>query len=172
LRLRAIKHLGIGGDPDEGRAEVLALESFNIAQIPPSAESTQVHIQLLYYVGCHPHRVDLSSIHAPTIAHLLSSVKSALDKSRQRAESEVMTTREALCNAMSLAAAHSNRVRSLAAVASAIPAELFLQLVGQHPDTMQRDLESALQDFQRAKSDYEAHCREVGVPAYATWNED
>lgn len=83
-----------------------------------------------------------------------------------------MTTKEALSNSMSNAAAHANRVRSLLELAKVVPEDLFIKCVGQYPDTMPRDLAWADSAYQRAKTDYETHCREIGVPAYQTYNED
>ena len=83
-----------------------------------------------------------------------------------------MKTKQALCNAMNLAAGNTNRVRQLLAISKEISAATFERLSGQHPSTMERDLDWAQRDFQTAKADYEAHCKEIGVPAYATWSED
>lgn len=83
-----------------------------------------------------------------------------------------MTTKEALSEAMHMAAAHANRVRALKALSVAIDADEFYRLAKQHPLTIDRDLEWATADFQRIKGQYEAHCREIGVPAYATYSED
>jgi hypothetical protein len=83
-----------------------------------------------------------------------------------------MTTKEALSQAMANAAGYTNVVRKLAAIAKEIPAETFIRLAEQHPDTVNRDLQSAEQNFQRAKEAYETHCIEIGVAAYQTWNED
>lgn len=83
-----------------------------------------------------------------------------------------MTTKQALDKSMSNAAAHTNRLRALLALSKQMPADLFMFHAGQHPDTLERDLHCAEQDYQQAKSDYESHCRELGVPAYSTYNED
>ena len=83
-----------------------------------------------------------------------------------------MTTKQALASAMNYAAAATNRTRSLAALAKEVPAAMFRRLVKQDPETMERDLQWATEGFQKAKAAYEAHCAEIGEPAYATWNED
>ena len=83
-----------------------------------------------------------------------------------------MTTKQALAQAMNHAAAETNRTRSLAALAKEVPAEMFLRLVKQEPGTMERDLQWAIEGFAKAKAEYEAHCAQIGEPAYATWNED
>jgi len=83
-----------------------------------------------------------------------------------------MTTKDALSLAMNCAAGHTNRVRSLHAIAKEMPESDFMRLVGQHPSTMTRDLEYAERDFQQAKDAYEAHCKEIGVPAYAFYTHD
>lgn len=83
-----------------------------------------------------------------------------------------MTTKEALSQAMNTAAGYTNRVRCLLAISQEMPEAQFQRLVGQHPDTMERDLAWAREDFERIKESYEAHCREIGEPAYSTYNED
>jgi len=83
-----------------------------------------------------------------------------------------MTTKQALSNAMHYAAAHCNRLVALKKVAEGIPEEQFIRLVNQHPSTIPRDLECAKQDFERARKEYEEHCKSIGEPAYVTYNED
>lgn len=83
-----------------------------------------------------------------------------------------MNTKQALSEAMRHAAGYTGRVRALLALSKEVPAEMFTRLAGQHPDTMERDLEWAERDYQRAKAEYEKHCREIGEPAYYTYNED
>jgi len=83
-----------------------------------------------------------------------------------------MKTKEALALAMHWAAAHCNRVRALAALAGQINPETFTRLAGQHPGTLQRDLQWAVDGYQQAKNAYEAYCREIGEPAYATYDYD
>lgn len=83
-----------------------------------------------------------------------------------------MTTKQALSEAMRLAAGHTGRVRALLALSKEVPAEMFIRLARQHPDTMERDLEWAEHDYQRAKAAYEQYCQEIGEPAYHTYNED
>lgn len=68
---------------------------------------------------------------------------------------------------MGNAAAHVNRVRALLAVSLVMDPKEFERIVGQHPGTMQRDLEWAKRDYQQAKEAYEAYCAEIGEPAYA-----
>jgi len=70
------------------------------------------------------------------------------------------------------AAAHTNRVRALLALSNEVPAETFIRLAGQHPDTLPRDLESANRDFSQAKCAYEDYCKTANVPAYAFYTED
>jgi hypothetical protein len=82
-----------------------------------------------------------------------------------------MTTKEALSKAMSNAAAHCNRVRALLSLSRVISAEVFYIHAGQHPSTMERDLQWADKEFEQAKADYETHCKEINEPAYATWND-
>lgn len=84
----------------------------------------------------------------------------------------MMKTKQALDAAVGFAAAHTNRVRALLAIAQEMPESQFERLAGQHPDTLERDLTSARQDYERVKAEYEAHCLSIGVPAYATYNED
>lgn len=74
--------------------------------------------------------------------------------------------------AMSSAAGYANRCRALLEVSKGIPAETFERLTRQHPSTLERDIEWADQDYQRAKADYEAFCQKHGLPAYAVYNED
>jgi hypothetical protein len=81
-----------------------------------------------------------------------------------------VTTKEALSEAMSLAAAHTGRLRQLQAFARVFPQ--FEQIAEQHPDTIDRDLAWAYEHFTRLKAQYEAHCASLNVPAYATYNED
>lgn len=85
-----------------------------------------------------------------------------------------MDTKTALDRAQSFAAAHTNRLHSLAAIAASplLTDEQFFTLVGQAKSTIARDLQNAHDEFVQAKENYETHCREIGVPAYATWNED
>ena len=83
-----------------------------------------------------------------------------------------MTIKSALSESMRLAAAYSNRVHTLLAIAQEMPESQFERLVGQTPKTIERDLQSARDDFERIKSVYEKHCAEIGESAYATYNED
>lgn len=85
-----------------------------------------------------------------------------------------MKTKQALDRAQSFAAAHTNRLRSLKAIADSgkLTDQEFFDLAGQAKCTIDRDLENASQEFATAKEDYLNHCAEIGVPAYATWNED
>ncbi len=75
---------------------------------------------------------------------------------------------------MGACAAHTSRLRGLKAIAKsgAITAPVFYQLAGQNPDTIEHDLVNAEQDFQSAKSAYETYCVRMGLPAYATYNQD
>lgn len=77
-------------------------------------------------------------------------------------------------NAMGLAAAQTNRLRSLKSIADSglLTEQQFMALVGQATCTMERDLQWAEEAFQRMKTHYEAVCRILAVPAYATYNED
>ncbi len=88
------------------------------------------------------------------------------------ANNELFTVKFALDEAMRLAAAHCNRVHALVAIAQEMPEAQFQRLAGQHPDTLERDLSSANDDFQRLKTAYEAHCALIGQPAYAVYNDD
>jgi hypothetical protein len=74
----------------------------------------------------------------------------------------------------SACAAHSNRLHALDAVrrSGLLTDEQFLKVVGQAPGTIERDVMNAKHEFQRAKAEYELFCREIGVPAYGTYNED
>ena len=83
-----------------------------------------------------------------------------------------MTTKEALDAAMNAAAGYTNRCRVLLAISQEMAEAQFERLAGQHPDTLERDVASAHADFERLKAAYEAHCAEIGQPAYATYNED
>lgn len=73
---------------------------------------------------------------------------------------------------MNSTAGYCNRCRKLLALSKEIPEEQFIRLVGQHPGTMERDVEWAEQDFQRARLEYENHCASTGQTAYYTYNED
>lgn len=83
-----------------------------------------------------------------------------------------MTTKQALVEWMNAAAAHSNRVRALEKLAAVVPAKTFMQVAGQHPDTMERDIEWAREKFEAAKAAYETFCAETGQIAYATYDGD
>ena len=83
-----------------------------------------------------------------------------------------MSTKEALSLAMNLAAGHTYRVRQLKDLARGMLSEVFERVALQHPSTLERDLEWAHQEFVRVKEAYEAHCKEIGEPAYCTYNED
>jgi hypothetical protein len=83
-----------------------------------------------------------------------------------------MTTKQALDLAVNLAAGHTNRLRSLAKVAAVIHEDLFYKTVGQHPLTIERDLQWAHNEFERVKAAYEDHCFSIGEPAYFTYSED
>ena len=76
--------------------------------------------------------------------------------------------------AMHYAAARCNRVRSLKALADSgrLTDNEFFHIIGQSPCTIGRDLAWADDDYDKAKHHYEAVCRVLGVPAYATWNDD
>ena len=82
--------------------------------------------------------------------------------------------KQAADRAMSHAAAASGYVKVLNTLAQSglITDEKFLQVVGMHPSTLVRAVELASDDFQCAKDTYECVCRELKVPAYATYNED
>lgn len=85
-----------------------------------------------------------------------------------------MTTRQALDQCCFFAAAHSNRLHSLVAVADSgkFTDEEFYKVVGSMPDVIRADLARAQEEFQKAKAEYEAHCASIGEPAYATCDWD
>ncbi len=83
-----------------------------------------------------------------------------------------MNTKTALSEAMRHAAAHCNRIHALLAISQELPEAQFERLANQHPDTLERDLSLANDDFQRIKAVYEAHCAQIGEPAYAIYNDD
>ena len=82
--------------------------------------------------------------------------------------------KSALDNAMSNAAAHTNRLHSLYALAQSEKLNTgdFMTVIGQHPMTIKRDLENAQAEFQTAKANYELFCERMNLPAYATYNDD
>ncbi len=83
-----------------------------------------------------------------------------------------MNTKQALSEAMNAAAGHSNRVHALQRFAQALPEAQFMDIAGQHPSTIARDLEHAQSQFRRLKGEYEAHCESIGEPAYTVYSED
>jgi len=82
--------------------------------------------------------------------------------------------KQAADRAMSHAAAASGIVKALNAIAQSglITDEQFLKVAGMAPDVLPRMVEMASEDFVCAKDTYECVCRDLGVPAYATYNED
>ncbi len=82
--------------------------------------------------------------------------------------------KSALSDHMSACAAHCNRLRALASVvcSTLLTDEQFSATVGQHPDTIARDLLAADDQFAKAKARYEEFCLFEGVPAYAVYSDD
>ena len=78
----------------------------------------------------------------------------------------------ALDAATSFAAAHVNRLRMLSALAASMQPDEFMNIAGQTPGSIDRDLVFAVQYYANFKSKYEEHCQMMGVAAYATYNED
>ena len=80
--------------------------------------------------------------------------------------------KSALSSSVNSAAGHCNRLRLLSRFAASLPENQFMQLCGQHPSTIARDLSWADADFKRAQSAYEQFCADNNLPAYQTYNLD
>lgn len=83
-----------------------------------------------------------------------------------------MTLKKALSEMLTLAAASVAYTRTLNNISQEMPEAQFQRIVGQHPDTLERDYAWAEARFTRIKAEYEKHCAEIGEPPYMTYNED
>lgn len=74
---------------------------------------------------------------------------------------------------MAACAAHCSRVSTLKAIVGALDlSPALIKAIGQDPETIDRDLQSARADYQQAKVAYETFCERTGQQTYAVYSED